>query len=257
MAAFQTLWFRCLSLTLGVALLFGIYLLRAREKQMRRRESLRTRYDERERVARDIHDTLLQSVQVLLLRLQDLQSDPSLPTLMREEVMGVLTQAAAAVTEGRERILGLRGHSSAPEDLINSIAGFGRDEVARAGVEFRLRVYGRKRSLAPDAIQEMVDIAREAIRNARRHSGASRVTVHIEYKWRTLRLEIQDNGRGIDPAASEPEMGHFGLLGMRERAAQLQGKFSIRRIQDGGTAVLVLVPSGIAYRGYRWTYEEA
>jgi signal transduction histidine kinase len=85
------------------------------------------------------------------------------------------------------------------------------------------------------------------------HAEATHVTVSIEYRWRTLRLEVRDNGRGIDAAVSERREGHFGLLGMCERAAELHGKLSITRLSDRGTAVIVVVPAGAAYSdGFRW-----
>jgi signal transduction histidine kinase len=216
--------------------------------QARYRETLRTRHHERERVARDIHDTLLQGIQALLFRLQIWEADSAFPVALRAEVAGVVTQAIATVVEGRERILKLRGKELAPEDLVNSLSATGEDEAEGTGTEFQLRVSGRQRSLTADAKQQIFDIGREAIRNAYMHAESTRVIVSIEYKWRTLRLTVRDNGRGIDPAVSEHREGHFGLLGMRERAAELRGKFSIVRLSDGGTEVTVLVPAATAYR---------
>jgi signal transduction histidine kinase len=247
----QSLWFRLLCVALALVLLMNLYLFRV--KQVCYRERLRTRCHERQRIARDIHDTLLQGVQALLFRLQDWESDPALPVALREEVGGVVTEAAAMVVEGRERILSLRGKELVPEDLINSLTAIGEGEAEGTGTAFRLRVHGRRRSLTTFAKQEIVDIGREAIRNAYMHAEATSVTVSIEYRWRTLRLEVRDNGRGIDPAVSERREAHFGLLGMCERATELRGKFSITRLSDRGTAIIVVVPAGTAYSdGFRW-----
>jgi signal transduction histidine kinase len=152
----QSLGFRLLCVALALALLMNLYLLRV--KQVRHRESLRTRYHERERVARDIHDTLLQGIQALLFRLQDWETDPALPVALREEVGGVVTEAAAMVVEGRDRLLSLRGKELAPEDLINSLTAIGEGEAEGTGTAFQVRVHGRRRSLTTVAKQEIFDI---------------------------------------------------------------------------------------------------
>jgi signal transduction histidine kinase len=246
---------RCqfLCVALSPALLMGVYLLTLKQVQARYRQSLRTRCRERKRVARDLHDTLLQGIQALLFRLQDWEADPALPEVLRAEVAGVVTQAIAVVTEGRERILNLRGRECAPADLISALSTIGEDESEGTDAAFQLRIQGRQRSLTTDAKQQLFDIGREAIRNAYAHARAKRITVTVEYRWRTLRLEIRDNGQGFDPVVSEQIEGHFGLLGMRERAAELHGALSITRLSEGGTTVSVTVPAGIAYSdGSHW-----
>lgn len=252
----QTLWLRLLCAALMVVLLvllLRLYNLRLKHVQARYRECVRTRYHERERIARDIHDTLLQGIQALLFRLQDWEADPAIPIALREEVALALSQTTAMVIEGRERILRLRCRESAPEDLVDSLTVIGEGEARGTGTVFQVYVHGRRRPLTTDAEQQLFDIGREAIRNAYLHAGATHVTASIEYRWYTLRLEIRDNGRGIDPGISERREGHFGLQGMRERASELHGNFSIIRLPDRGTAVTVVVPRGTAYRDrFRW-----
>jgi signal transduction histidine kinase len=256
--AVGTILYRMLSVLLVLAALIAIYLLRVKQVQLRYRQNLRTRYRERERVARDIHDTLLQGIQTVIFRLRDWETDPTLPAVLRKEFGGMATQAAATVIEARERILCLRGKKHYPEDLIDSVSAVGEIEAQRTGTEFRVHVGGRQRSLTVDAAQQLFDIGREAIRNAFKHAQASRVLVSIEYGWRSLRLEVRDDGRGIDRCALERAEGHFGLLGMCERTAELHGKFCITRLSEQGTAVSVVVPAGTAYRdGFRWLAQRA
>jgi signal transduction histidine kinase len=234
------------------AVLMGLYILAT--GQDRYRQSLRTRSRERERVARDLHDTLLQGIQAVLFRLQDWEADPVLPDVLRAEVAAVVGQARAVVAEGRERILNLRGAEFVPTDLIGSLSAIGETEAAVTDTAFQLHVHGKQRSLTRNAKGQLFDIGREAIRNAYAHARATCITVIVEYGWRTLRIEIRDNGRGIDPVASDQQEKHFGLLGMRERAAELYGALSITRLSQGGTAVSVVVPAGAAYkRGFRVT----
>jgi signal transduction histidine kinase len=234
------------------ALLMGLYILTTR--QNRYRQSLRTRCRERERVARELHDTLLQGVQAVLFRLQDWEADPVLPDALRAEVAEVVSQARAVVVEGRERILNLRSAGFVPTDLIGSLSAIGENEAAVTDTAFQLHVRGKRRSLTRNAKRQLFDIGREAIRNAYAHARAKCITVIVEYRWRTLRIEIRDNGRGIDPVSSDRQERHFGLLGMRERAAELYGALSITRLSQGGTAVSVVVPAGAVYqRGFRVT----
>jgi signal transduction histidine kinase len=256
--AVGTILYRTLGVLLVLAAPIAIYLLRVKQVQLRYRENLRTRYRERERVARDIHDTLLQGIQTVIFRLRDWETDPTLPAVLRQEFAGMATQAAATVVEARERILCLRGKKHYPEDLIDSVSAVGEVEAQRTGTEFRVRVGGRQRSLTADAAQQLFDIGREAIRNAFKHAQASRVLVSIEYGWRSLRLEVRDDGRGIDCSVLERGETHFGLLGMCERTAELHGKFSVARLSERGTAVSVVVPAGTAYKdGFRWIAQRA
>jgi signal transduction histidine kinase len=251
-AFMQTPRYQSLCVALLPALLMGLYILTTR--QDRYRQSLRTRSRERERVARELHDTLLQGIQAVLFRLQDWEADPVLPDVLRAEVAAVVSQARAVVVEGRERILNLRGAEFVPTDLIGSLSAIGENEAAVTDTAFQLHVHGKRRSLTRHAKRQLFDIGREAIRNAYAHARAKSITVIVEYGWRTLRIEIRDNGRGIDPVASDQQEKHFGLLGMRERAAELYGALSITRLSQGGTAVSVVVPAGAAYkRGFRVT----
>jgi signal transduction histidine kinase len=103
----------------------------------------------------------------------------------------------------------------------------------------------------------LVDIAREAIRNAHQHARASRVAMRVDYRNSSLRLQIVDDGCGIDPAVLKAgeRRGHFGLVGMRERAAQLGARFSVERNGVNGTRVTVIAPAGVVFEGrWRWPW---
>jgi signal transduction histidine kinase len=248
-------WLLCVAIS--PVIVISSYLIMWKQLQVRHRQRLRTRYLERERVARDLHDTLLQGIQALLFRLQDWQADPALPDALRAEVAGVIGQAVATVVEGRQCILNLRGRQSTPTDLVSDLSSVGQGEVEGTDTEFQLRVQGRRRSLTMDAKRQLFDIGREAIRNAHKHAEAKCISVRVEFKWRTLRLEVVDDGRGFDPFACERQEGHFGLLGMRERATELHGTLSITRVSNGGTSVAVVVPAATTFSdGFFWVSRE-
>ncbi len=212
---------------------------------------------ERERIARDLHDTLLQGIQALLFRLQIWASDPAIPPERRGEIATVVTQAREIVMEGRDRIMSLRGAGPRSQDLLESLAAIGGRESAGQVATFEITASGTPRPLLAATCQQLIDIGREAIRNAHRHSGASRVGMTVDYRNSSLRLHIVDDGRGIDPdiLRAGHRRGHFGLLGMRERAAQLGARFRIESNAGAGTRITVTVPGGVAFaRRWRWPW---
>ena len=203
---------------------------------------------ERERIARDLHDTLLQGIQALLFRLQVWASDPAIPPERRGEIGTVVTQAREIVMEGRDRIMSLREAEPQSEDLLESLATIGGVESAGQVAIFEITASGKPRPLLAKTCQQLIDIGREAIRNAHRHAGASRVAMTVDYRSSSVCLRIVDDGRGIDPEILRVgyRHGHFGLLGMRERAAQLGAHFHIESDRDAGTRITVSVPVGTA-----------
>jgi signal transduction histidine kinase len=205
---------------------------------------------ERERIARDLHDTLLQGIQALLFRLQLWESDPDISESHRAEIAALVTQARAIVVEGRDRIVMLRRTDAQPADLTEALAAIERQGCTADGVQFEVSIEGERRSLTLEAHEQLVDIAREAVRNAYRHACPSRVTVRVEYRRGSLRMSVTDDGRGIDPAALERQCKarHFGMTGMRERAKQLGARFWVGANEGAGTRITVVVPARTAYR---------
>lgn len=221
------------------------------------RERLQARKAERERIARDLHDTLLQGTQALLFRLQAWANDPAIPAARREEIAAVLVQARAIVVDGRDRLTALRSTDPECQDLLESLTAAAHTESFGKPARLQVTSSGRRRPVLMEAGGQLVDIAREAIRNAHRHAGASLVAVSVDYHDGSLRLEIVDDGHGIDPAVLQAGCrGHFGLVGMRERAAELGARFSVERNGTGGTRVTVVAPAGVVFqgRGRRWAW---
>jgi signal transduction histidine kinase/ligand-binding sensor domain-containing protein len=251
-AWYQTTWFRALGTAVVLAMLCGLYLLRVRQLARRLTMTLEVQEAERTRIARDLHDTLLQSFHAILLRFQTVSY--LLPAGEAKQRLDIaIDQAEDAITEGRDAVQALRSSTVETNDLAGAIktiaeelAANGSDHVAA----FHIDVEGRPRTLNPILRGEVCRIAGEALRNAFRHAQARRIEVQIGYDDRNFRLRVQDDGVGMDPKVlgGDGRTGHFGLRGMHERATLVSGKLTLRSEAGTGTEIELSVPASIAYK---------
>jgi signal transduction histidine kinase len=199
---------------------------------------------ERERIARDLHDTLLQAFQAVLLRLDLWGKDQALPEASREQIKDVARQTRAIVIEGRDKIFQLRNNGKERQYIANLIRGDGDVETELWQVKFRFEVRGRERALPIDVANDVLGIVREAIRNAVTHSGCDLLTVKLIFRKQSLTVRVEDNGSGIDTrvVTERQRYGHFGIVGMYERASALDAKLTIFRKNDRGTGVVLRIP---------------
>ena len=240
-------WWFISSVTAAVALLLSTaYFLRLSQLKVRIRERLELRHAERERIARELHDTLLQGIQAILFRLQAWGKQSAIPLEHRNEISTVATQARAIVVEGRDRILDLRRTIIAQADLVEALQAVAGTEGAGSDAVFSISVMGEEQALIPEAYEQVLEITREGIRNAYRHAAASNISVTIEYQSAWLRIVIIDDGRGIDDSMLK-QAGHFGMIGMRERAAQLRATFIVGKGAKRGVVLTLSVPAEIVY----------
>ena len=252
-AFWQTAWFRALCTLVLAALLVGAYRLRVRRLRERFALTLDARVAERTRIARDLHDTLLQSFQGLLLRFQTvLELMPSRPAEARAMLASTIDQAASAITEGRDAVQGLRDSVTESDNLGAAVRSLADDLRVQDGggrtPTVRVEVHGVSRPLHPIVRDETFRIAGEALRNVLRHAGATQVEVEIAYDRPHLRLRVRDDGKGMSTEAlNRPPQGHFGLQGMRERAAVIGGSLAVWSAVDAGTEVELTVPARNAY----------
>jgi signal transduction histidine kinase len=216
--------------------------------------TLEARIGERTRIARDLHDTLLQSFHGLLLRFQTAYLLlPERPMEAKEKLGSAIEQAAGAITEGRDAVQGLRASTVERNDLARVIKTLGEelqtDSTDRQPVRFRVSVEGQSTDLHPILRDEIYKIAAEALRNAFRHSGAKQVEVELRYDDDEFRLHVRDDGKGIDQAvlSSDYLEGHYGLRGMRERAKLIGGELAIWSKVDSGTEVELTITASKAY----------
>jgi len=257
-AFYQTNWFRALCVVVFLVLLWAGYQLRVRQLAHRFNMTLETRVSERIRIARELHDTLLQSFQGLLLRFQSASNIlPARPVEAKQRLDSALDQAAEAIAEGREAVQGLRSSAFDANDLTDGITAFAEqltsDTSAPDSPAIDVEVEGAPRNLNPAVRDEAYRIAGEALRNAFRHAQARRIRVEIRYEKRQFRLRVRDDGKGLDEETIRRQpVGHFGLHGMRERAENVGGRLEVRSRLDSGTEVELSIPGAIAYRGSDW-----
>ena len=230
----------------------ALYRLRLRRFTQQYNMRLEARVAERTRIARELHDTLLQSFHGLLLRFQTVSNLlPEGPT--KQKLDSAIDQAAQAITEGRDAVQQLRSSTVVTNDLALAVSALG-EELAAVGTHqnsavFRVEVEGTPRNLHPILRDEVYRIAAEAMRNAFRHAQAREIEVEIRYDERQLRLRVRDDGRGVDPKLlnGEGRPGHWGLRAMHERARLVGAHLDVWSELDSGTEVELSVPASIAY----------
>jgi len=252
-AYYQTNWFRALCVVVFMLLLWAGYQLRIRQLAHQFNRTLEARVSERTRIARELHDTLLQSFQGLLLRFQSASKLlPARPVEAKQRLDSALDQAAEAITEGRDAVQGLRSSAFETNDLANGITAIAKqlahDTRAHDSPAINVEVEGAPRNLNPVARDEAYRIAGEALRNALRHAQARRITVGLRYDKRRFSLRVRDDGKGIDEETLQRQpAGHFGLHGMRERAEIVGGRLEIWSKLGSGTELELSIPGAIAY----------
>jgi signal transduction histidine kinase len=217
---------------------------------------LEARVSERTRIARELHDTLLQSFQGLMLRFQTVDEMlPAQPLEAKKALEGALDRADKALVEGRDAIKDMRTSTLVDHDLAQSMTALMTDlheEHAtgnRDSVTFRALVEGAPRTVAPTLRDEIYRIARESLRNAFRHAQARHIETEITYSEPLLRVRFRDDGKGIDPHVLEHggRSGHWGLPGMRERANHIGAQLDVWSRPGAGTEVELSIPGSIAY----------
>jgi signal transduction histidine kinase len=207
---------------------------------------------ERERIARELHDTLLQGVQAMALQLDAWARDPRLPVCCRVEMTTLAQQGRAIAIEGRDRILNLR-RSGEQTDFLATLEDQVTAVATNQTMALNFRRTGRERPLTSRASASLVAIAREAVINAFSHARGSVVHLIVDFGRRGLTVRVIDDGCGIEKThfAQPRQLRHFGLLGMLERAQDLDAELRVRRHWRGGTEVRLWVPDHCAYLSYR------
>jgi signal transduction histidine kinase/ligand-binding sensor domain-containing protein len=252
-AYYQTNWFRALCIVIFMALLLAAYRWRVRQLHHEFEMTLEARVSERTRIARELHDSLLQSFHGLLLRFQTaFQLLPERPVEAKEKLGSAIEQTADAITEGRDAVQGLRDSTVQGNDLALAISTLGEELAADSTNHrpaFRVAVEGEARNLHPILRDEIYKICAEALRNTFRHAQARQVEVELRYDNEQFRLRVRDDGKGIDPTvlSRQGSKGHYGLPGTRERATLIGGKLVVWSEVNAGTEVELRVPASKVY----------
>jgi signal transduction histidine kinase/ligand-binding sensor domain-containing protein len=240
----QTRWFYALCLMtaiVGVALLFR---WRLRQIAQRLRWKLEAQLAERDRIARELHDTLLQSTQGLILSFQAISNRMPDGDVNREKMEKALEHADEVLIEGRDRVRGLRRTSGGHTNLNDALRAHGEELAIDASSAFHFEAKGTEPTLPPDVADEIQRIMSEALLNAFRHSAAKNIRLRIVNDSRQLTVMVEDDGSSIDPAIVQADgrAGHWGLRGMRERTERISGRLTVGPRAEGGTSVELVVP---------------
>lgn len=247
-AWYQRASFRLLCAAISLLIVWIIYQFRVRQIAAALSSRFDERLAERTRLARELHDTFLQTVQgSKMIADVALEADAD-QTRMRQALEKLSRWLDQAVNEGRAALHSLRVTTTEKNHLAEALSRATEDHQLPSSMTVAFSVIGDPKDLHPIVRDEVYRIGYEAIRNAAAHSRASRLEIDLRYA-NDLSLRIKDNGLGIDP--SLPELGregHFGLQGMRERASRIQGKLTIVSSTNAGTEVSLIVPGTVVYR---------
>jgi signal transduction histidine kinase len=253
---YQTWWFALLASAMVFSLLFFAYRLRVRQAVNRVQTGFQQRLDERTRIARDLHDTLLQSFQGAVIQFQAARN-----LLLRgadnamQVVDGAIQAAEDGIAEGCAAIQELRAEPATLRELPELLKATGNELVDtnrwnEHTPTFSLIVEGKQRDLSLMFRDEIYRISREAIRNAFAHAVASHIEVEIRYDQDQLRVRIRDDGKGIEPkilkAGGRP--GHWGIRGMCERTQQIGARLDFWSEVGAGAEIQLTVPAAMAYK---------
>jgi ligand-binding sensor domain-containing protein/signal transduction histidine kinase len=254
---YETTGFRVLCLALALYLAFEGYRLRVRKISAQIQARLQGGLSERERIARDLHDTLLQSVQGLILHIQAASDQLPKDNPTRRSMELALDRADEILRQARERVRDLRDAFEASDNLAECFATAAAWAQKNSNIGFNVLIEGMPRNLHRLVREEIKAIGLEAISNAFRHSGAQHIEVEVSYRRDSIHLRFRDDGRGIDPAVvSHGKPLHWGLIGMRERAESIGGRLVMHSKPSVGTVIELWVPASIAYgaRGNRFRF---
>jgi signal transduction histidine kinase len=260
----QTWWFWAAVVLASVVAAAALYRLRLHQLTSRLNVRFEERLAERTRIAQELHDTLLQGFQGLVLHFQAVVKhlpDQEPAWLMMKKA---LTVADEVLVEGRERVRGLRAEGRSANDLPQTLASYGEELALGSAVAFKVTAVGAPQLLHPVVGDEIYRIAREAVINAFRHSEPSSVEVEITYGPANFCLRVRDNGCGIDQnVLISGRQGHWGLSGMRERAQNIRGHLRIWSNPGAGTEIDLSVPAKVVYArsekqsSFRWLRQGA
>ena len=254
-AYYQTNWFRALCAAAFLASLWAAYQMRVRQLQWEFNTAIEARVSERTRIARELHDTLLQSLQALLFQYQAARNLFAAGSERAMQVLDTsLDRTEQAIAESRDAIRDIRSDNVAqnalPELLTRAGSELAQSQADQDVPTFGLTVEGERRKLTPIIREETYRIALELLRNAFRHAKARRIETEIRYDDDMLRLRIRDDGKGMDLKVLQGDSsGHWGLRGVRERAQRIGAKLDVWSEAGAGAEFQLTVPAGIAYVG--------
>lgn len=245
----QTWWFRAVGVLALLGMLLALYAVRIRIVRERLRLQHAARHDERDRIARELHDTLLQSMHGLALKVHTWSDAGDLGSAeQKQDMRRVAETARLAVRDSRIRILELRS-STARSGLLDGLLLTVNNLAAGCAQNFDVSEAGRVRPVSETVLDEVLAVASEAMRNAGRHSGGSTITVGVRHTFSALIVTVSDDGAGfpVHILSEGRTAGHWGLVGMHERAQRIGARLHVENMPNRGAQVRLVVPARRAY----------
>jgi len=250
---YQTSWFIALSIICGSLIVLLLYRLRMHQMARALSSRINERLAERNRLAGDLHDTLIQTIQGSKMLADNALADPS-DALMRQVMQRLSVFLEQAIREGRAALNSLRISTAQTNETEEALRLAIEELQLHRSLQSSLSIIGETRQTQPVAREEVYKIALEALRNAFLHSTGNRLEVKLTY-GRDFHLHVRDDGQGIDPhVADNGKVGHFGMQGMRERAHRLHGELHITNIATGGTLIELVVPGRVMFQNRSFLY---
>jgi signal transduction histidine kinase len=240
---YQTKWFVALCGLAAIAILWLIVYIRVQQIKVRMRARLQDRLQERERIARDLHDTMLQGMQGLIYRFQVAAERLPPGDSSRQGLEEALDHADEVMEEGRDSVMGLRASAA---DIFFALTSIGRSLAVDRSTQFHSALHGENRGLDAEVQEQALRIGSEALTNAFKHAEATNIELEVRYASDAFSLTVRDDGIGM--AAGKVGGSHFGLIGMRERADTLKSQLEITSNAAVGTVIVLRVPAALAYR---------
>jgi signal transduction histidine kinase/ligand-binding sensor domain-containing protein len=244
----QSIWFKLLLIATAALAVWALYTLRLRSATAQITARMGERLLERERIARELHDTLLQGFQGITLRMQGVAKNMPSQDPLRKMMDDVLDRADEVLREARQRVRNLRRRTSDENELADRLTTCGQELAKDHTAAFNLAIVGEPKILESTVQDEVYRIVAEALTNAFRHASASKIETEVTYDSSALRIRVRDDGVGIDKAVrSNGHPDHWGLTGMRERAQAIRAELNLWSSQSAGTEVELVIPASIAY----------
>jgi signal transduction histidine kinase/ligand-binding sensor domain-containing protein len=249
-AFFQTTWFRLCCALATIGILWLLYALRLRRLAASIQTRFAERLGERERIARDLHDTLLQGIFSASIHFDVANNRLPADSPAKSAMQRGLELLKQVSEEGRNALRALRSPQASDDGLEEAISRLPKEFALPEKIDFRVVTQGERRELRPLIRDEVYLIAREAVFNAFRHSQANTIEVEVDYALRNLRILVRDDGCGIDTQVLKTgREGHWGLANMRQRAEKIGGKFEVLSRINGGTEIQLWIPGKLAFEG--------
>jgi signal transduction histidine kinase len=246
---YQTGWFLASAIAALLALTYAVFIVRLRISTNLVEGRMNERLMERDRIARELHDTFLQGFQGIVLRLQGIANTLSESSSSRLALEDTMDRADQILTDGRKNLLQLRSKTGDAPGLADQLNRTIADLQMQKSISCELRVQGSMRALKPTVDEEIFAMAREALTNAFRHSGATAILAELHFTNTHFSFRCYDNGAGLPVIVlkSGSADGRWGLVGLRERAEKLHAQLVLRNNEPQGAIVEIVLHARIAY----------